>query len=265
MLILSSTWSKTFSSTRKRLAGTVCSRSPWHITVHFSNHFLSCGTFSVGSTPWPTFNMVLIIWNVLIFDWITLRLAGSALSSAALGVPLHILSSFINNHSAQDEQAGLGLNNLAALIDWKKLNLHLNLFINLPPVLVARRWHAYVITLAPLLPGITDVVKKIFHVPSLYHSRRGKWMPRSINEDGVITAMLLFLSHLFTFIPGPTASIFPYVNVTMLPYRPQNIHLLVEMSQHQHHCASIHCSGTPKKGSRGTVLFSLEAFLCCNA
>lgn len=43
-------------------------------------------------------------------------------------------------------------------------------------------------------------------------------------------AVPLLCSHLFSFLPGPTASILPYVNVTMLPYRPHNIHLLVEMT-----------------------------------
>lgn len=43
----------------------------------------------------------------------------------------------------------------------------------------------------------------------------------------------------------------------MVPYRPYNIHLLMEMPQHQHHCASIQCRGcsTPKRGQEAKCYF----------
>lgn len=115
----------------------------------------------------------------------------------------------------------------------------------------------YVSTSAPMLAEIAALVKNAF----MWH-RRGQndcqgaalgigWEPLSCSSS--TTSSLSSLT--------PMASIFPYVNVTVLPHRPHNIHLLVEMPRHQQHCASIHrcgCSISPQKrrqGSRGKVLF----------
>ena len=122
------------------------------------------------------------------------------------------------------------------------MNLYLNLFINPPPMPV-RSALTCVITLVPLLAGNADGVKKIFHVASLYHSRRGKITVKEHQCEGVITAVLLLLSYYVSLLPGPTASIHPYVNVTMLPQGPHHIHLLVELSEHLHRSASIQCHG----------------------
>lgn len=159
-----------FLDRKKSLSEADWGRSLWHIKVLLSNNFLSFETFSVGSTLWPTFSMVPLIWNVIIFDWITSRLAGSASSSAAFRVPLYILSSFINTHAHMTAgKLTVGLSYSDCL---KNINLYLNLFINLPPMPFGVHWH--VIILVPLPAGIADGVKKIFHVPSMYHSRRGK-------------------------------------------------------------------------------------------
>lgn len=219
--------------------------------------------------------MVLLIWNILIFDWITSRLPGSALSSAALRVPLHILSSFINNHCRRRRRHGLGLNHLGALIGWKKknVNLYLNLFINLLPV-AGCSVLTYVITSLPFAGCNCRWCKENISCTISVPQQEGQndCQEASVRRggDNHCACCSSPISFFFSFLPRPQEHpFFPYVNVTMLPYRPHNIHLLVEMPQHQHHCASIHRRGCgapkKKKGSRGTVLFQGEVFLCCTA
>lgn len=70
-----------------------------------------------------------------------------------------------------------------------------------------------VITLVPLLAGIADGVKKIFHVASLYRSRRGYITVKEHQCKGVITAVLLLLSYYVSLLPGPTASIHPWIQM----------------------------------------------------
>lgn len=89
-----------------------------------------------------------------------------------------------------------------------------------------------------------------FHVPSRFPVWQNDCREVAMRVRWCDNCCVCLLLHLFPS-AGLTASIFSYVNVTLLPYGPHNIHLLVEMPQNQSHCASIHCWCCRKKGGGG--------------
>lgn len=161
------------------------------ITACSGNHFLSFEAFfiffSAGCTPWPTFSVVLIIWNILNFDWITSRLAGSASSPSAHPVPFHKYPRRVWL------RAGERLNHGAAPIDWKKyLNLYLNLFISPPSPSdgwFAVCWHMPSPCFLRRLE-LQMAWRKCFMYHLCTTAGGAKWLSGSISEDGGDNAVL---------------------------------------------------------------------------
>lgn len=140
------------------------------------------------------------------------------------------------------------------LSDWAEKNLHLALTLNNPPCSVDTPDMCHHPTSCPAVAKIGFFLFVCsFFFNFIFMSLPGS--PSDCQEaamrvrwcDNCCARLLL---HLFAS-PGLSASIFSYVNVTMLPHGPHNIHLLVEMPQHQSHCALIHCWCCRKKGGMG--------------